>query len=104
MSSDSIVASAKETHNSGHNGNSVFAVIERYAGAYGIFTNIIMPFACCELIPGRRTKDQVTLPNSQSAMKKLPLFFETVIKVDGQSVTLVLNIFSTIWHFTHRGK
>lgn len=45
MSSDSIVASAKETHNSGHNGNSVFAAIGRYVGAYGNFTNIIMLFA-----------------------------------------------------------
>lgn len=85
MSSDSIVASAKETHNSGHNGNSVFAAIERYAGAYGIFTNIIMPFACCELIPGRRTKDQVTLPNSQSAMKKLPLFLRQLSKLMGKA-------------------
>lgn len=45
MSPDSIVASAKETHNSGHNGNSVFTAVERYAGAYRISTNIIMPFA-----------------------------------------------------------
>lgn len=42
MSSDSMLASAKETHNFGHNSHSVFAAVERYAGAYGIFTNIIM--------------------------------------------------------------
>ena len=45
MSSDSRVASTKETHNSGHNGHSVFAAVERYAGAYRFFTNIIMLFA-----------------------------------------------------------
>lgn len=45
MSSGIVLASAKESHNFGYNGHSVFAAVERYAGAYGIFTNIIMPFA-----------------------------------------------------------
>lgn len=45
MSSDIMLASAKESSNFGHNGHSVFATVERHAGAYGIFTNIIMLFA-----------------------------------------------------------
>lgn len=45
MSSDIMLASAKESHNFGHNSHSVFATVERHAGAYGIFTNIIMLFA-----------------------------------------------------------
>lgn len=45
MSSDIMLTSAKESHNFGHNGYSVFATLERYARAYGIFTNIIILYA-----------------------------------------------------------